>query len=223
MPYRALLLDVDGTLLDSNGPHAHAWAEVLTAEGFPTDFATVRPLIGMGGDKIVPLLTGLDPESPRAKAIGERRAALFKEKYLPEVQPFPRVRQLIERIRGEQLRIVVATSAKKAELDPLLELAGVADLLPERTSSDDAERSKPDPDIVLAALRTAGARSEQAVLLGDTPYDVLAAARAGVDTIALRCGGFSDAQLGGAIMLYDDPAELLARYDSSPLGRITPR
>jgi HAD superfamily hydrolase (TIGR01509 family) len=218
-PLRGVLLDVDGTLLDSNDAHARAWVDVLGAEGFPCDLAVVRPLIGMGGDKIVPFLTHLPAKSERAEAIGARRSARFKATYFPTVRPFPAVRALIERLRADALAIVVATSAKKSELDELLGRAEVGDLVDARVTADDAEHSKPDPDIVRAALAKAELAPYEAILLGDTPYDVEAAAQAGVDAVALRCGGFTDGQLAGAVAVYRDPADLLAAYDASPFAR----
>ena len=213
-----VLLDVDGTLVDSNDAHARAWVEILRQHGFPVELAHVRRLIGKGGDKIVPELTGLAPESARAVKIGRERAQLFKEEYLPRIRPFPRVRALLLRMRHEGLRIVVASSAKAEELDPLLALTEAAALIENRASSDDADRSKPDPDIVAAALRAAQRDARDAIMLGDTPYDVAAATSAGVRIIALRCGGFDAASLAGAVALYKDPADLLAHYETSPLG-----
>jgi HAD superfamily hydrolase (TIGR01509 family) len=210
---RGVLLDVDGTLVDSNDAHAHAWVDVLARHGITVAYARVRPLIGMGGDKILPYVAHIDAHSPRGEAISAERVRIFRETYLPQVRAFPGAQALVERLRGDGLQIVVATSAKKEELQPLLALAGVEDLIDAQTSSDEAARSKPDPDIVAAALRKGHLGPTEAVLLGDTPYDVEAAAQAGVDTVAFRSGGFSDAQLTGAIAIYDDPAELLARWD----------
>jgi phosphoglycolate phosphatase-like HAD superfamily hydrolase len=122
-------------------------------------------------------------------------------------------------MRDEGLKLVVASSAKEDELTPLLEKAGTADLIEKKTSSDDAENSKPDPDIVKAALDRSGLAPDEVVMLGDTPYDIEAASRAGVRAVALRSGGWKDRDLSGAIAAYDDPADLLAHYDSSPLKR----
>ena len=214
-PRRGILLDVDGTLVDSNDAHARAWVDVLARHGVRVDYARVRPLIGMGGDKILPVLAHVDAHSPTGEAIAAERLRLFRERYFPAVCAFAGVRALVERMRRDGLRIVVATSAKDAELQPLLALADVEDLIDAKTSSDDAARSKPDPDLVQAALRKAELGPSEAVLPGDAPYDVEAAAQAGVDTVALRSGGFSDGQLAGAIAIYDDPADLLAHWDEA--------
>lgn len=216
---RAVLVDVDGTLIDSNDAHARAWVEAFREFGRGAELERVRALIGKGGDKIMPEVIGVDSESPEGKRIGECRSELFRERYLPELKPFPRARALIERMRADGLRLVVATSAKKDEMEALLEIAGVSDLLTERTSSDDAEESKPDGDIVAAALARAGVAPHEALMLGDTPYDVEAARRTRVETVALRSGGWDDAALAGALAIYDDPNDLLARYADSPFVR----
>ena len=215
---RAAILDVDGTLIDTNDAHAHAWVDELHELGFDVAFVEARRLIGMGGDKVLPRLTGIEEESDRGQEIKERRGEIFRERYLPGCRPFPCARELLERMKDDGLALVVASSASREDLGKLLKAAGVADLIEERTSSSDADESKPDPDIVQAALDSAGCAPAEAVMLGDTPYDVEASGRAGVPCIALRCGGWGDAELAGAVAIYDDPADLLARYQESPLA-----
>jgi HAD superfamily hydrolase (TIGR01509 family) len=217
--YRVAVLDVDGTLIDSNDAHARAWEEVGREFGIEIPFHRVRPLIGMGGDKVLPMLTGLEEGDPRGERITTRRGEIFRERHLPALRPFPGARDLLVRMRDEGLARVVATSASEDDLEALLERAGVRDLVEDATSASDAESSKPDPDVVAAAVRKAGHPPHQVVMLGDTPYDVQACRAAGVDCIALRCGGWSDADLAGAMAVYADPADLLSRYDESPLGR----
>jgi len=217
---RTVLLDVDGTLIDSNDGHARAWVGALRAHGYVVPFEQVRPLIGMGGDKLMPALTGLDPKSAEAERIGETRSELFLDEELRSLQPTRGARSLLEHLLGVGFELVVATSAKDDEVRALLEQAGVSDLIQLASSADDAERSKPDPDIVQAALRLSGSQAAHSAMLGDTPYDVEAAARARVPAIALRCGGWwDDAALARAMALYDDPADLLAHFDDSPLAR----
>jgi phosphoglycolate phosphatase-like HAD superfamily hydrolase len=214
-----VLLDIDGTLIDSNDAHARAWVDALRTHGYVIPFEEVRPLIGMGGDKLVPTLTGLDPESGEAKRLSETRSTLFLKRELPTLRPTKGARALLERLSSIGMELVIATSAKSGEVQALLEQAGVADLIPLASSSDDADRSKPDPDIVQAALRMSGSLAAHSVMIGDTPYDVEASTRARVPSIALRCGGWwSDDALRGATAIYDDPAELLARLEESPIG-----
>lgn len=218
---RAVLLDVDGTLIDSNDAHARAWVDVCREFGHEVEFAHARRLIGMGGDKVLPELTGITEESDEGEAIKERRGEIFREEYLRTLKPFPHARELLERFRAEGLTLVVATSASKEDMGGLLKQAGIADLMDEKTSSSDAEESKPDPDIVEAALESAGVEPDEALMLGDTPYDVEAARRAGVRCVAVRCGGWGDEELGDAVAVYDDPADLLRRYAESPFARGT--
>jgi HAD superfamily hydrolase (TIGR01509 family) len=214
-----VLLDIDGTLLDSNDAHAQSWVEVLRRHGYDIPFERVRPLIGKGTDKLLPELAGLDPESRLGKEISEERKALFLRDYLPRLRPTRGARALVERLRREGFRLVVATSSSEDELTLLLRQAQVDDLIEQATTSDEVERSKPDPDVVCAALAKGKLRPETAIMLGDTPYDIEAAGRAGVATIAFRCGGWwDDKALAGALAIYDDPAALLADFERSPLA-----
>ncbi|HVG20348.1 MAG TPA: HAD hydrolase-like protein, partial [Blastocatellia bacterium] len=136
---RGVILDVDGTLVDSNDAHAHAWVEALAEHDIEVEFEKVRSLVGMGGDKLLPEVSGIEEETPEGESISKRRGEIFKQRYLPKLKAFPSARELLRRMRDEGLKLVVASSAKADELDPLLELAGAADLVEEKTSSDDAE------------------------------------------------------------------------------------
>jgi HAD superfamily hydrolase (TIGR01549 family) len=216
---RVAVLDVDGTLIDSNDAHARAWVETGDELGSPIDFAEVRRLIGMGGDKVLPRLTGVEEESAEGERWSERRGEIFRSRHLDSLRPFPHTRDLLQRLKDDGYRLVVASSASEEDLELLLEQAGVADLVEERTSSSDADASKPEPDIVEAALESAGVDAAEAIMLGDTPYDVEACLRAGVRIVALRSGGWDDIGLEGAVAVYDDPADLLRHYDSSPFAR----
>jgi len=217
--YQGVLLDVDGTLVDSNDAHARSWVRALRDHGYDVAYDEIRERIGKGGDKILLELIGLDEDDPKSKAISDDRAVIFLRDELPNVRPFPHSRALLERMKEGGLKLVVASSAKRDELEKLLAIVGADDLIEGATSSDDAAKSKPDPHIVEAALKQIGLPAGRVVMLGDTPYDVESAARAGVGVIAMRCGGWDDADLKGALAVYDDPADLLARYDASPLSR----
>lgn len=218
MGARAVIFDVDGTLVDSNDAHAAAWRDVLEEFGIERDFAAVRRLIGMGGDKLLPTLTGISSESELGKRIVERRGRRFRDEYLRVVRPFPGVRALLDRIAGDGFRLGVASSAKEDELNALLDVAGVTDLVHRQTSSDDVDSSKPDPDAINAALAKLHVEPGAATMVGDTPYDVEAAARAGVPVIALRCGGWPDGDLAGARAIFDDASHLLAGYAPEIFG-----
>ena len=215
---QGVLLDVDGTLVDSNDAHAHAWVKALAEAGVKAEFSRVRRLIGKGGDKLLPEVSGIEADSSKGKAISERRAAIFKAEWLPKLEAFPQARELLKRMKARGLRLAVASSAKEDELGPLLRVCGAEWLVEASTSSDDADSSKPDPDIVHAALGQLKLPPGRVLLLGDTPYDIEAAKKAGVGTVALRCGGWDDAGLAGAVAVYADPADLLARFDASPFA-----
>ena len=219
MKLAGVLLDVDGTLIDSNPAHARAWVEALTEFGYAATVDQMIRLIGMGGDKIIPKVTGLEPESAQAKELTGRRMEIFSKKYLPTLRAFPGAHELIGRFTQDGLRTVVATSANSDELNALLEQTGLDELIDRKTSSSDADRSKPDPDIIAAALERGHLARERVLMVGDTPYDVEAARRARIRAIALRCGGWNDDALSGALAIYDDPRALLVAYERSPFRR----
>lgn len=216
---KAVLFDVDGTLVDSNDAHAAAWVKAFTEHGITVDPALVRRSIGMGGDKLMPKVSGIEESSPRGEAIAKRRGEIFSNEWLPALKPFKGADKLVAAIKARGLTAVAASSAQKDELQTLLALAGAEWLMDASTSSDDADESKPAPDILEAALARARASAADAIMIGDTPYDVEASRRAGVMVIAFRCGGWGDADLAGAVATYDGPWDLLARIDDSPLGR----
>lgn len=215
----AVLLDVDGTLIDSNDAHARAWVDVGDEFGHDIEFGRVRWLVGMGGDRVLPELTGIEEETDEGTKILDRRGEIFRERYLPRLSAFPAAHELLGRLRDDGVELVIATSASEKDLRALLKQARLEDLIDDSTNSDEAESSKPAPDIVQAALDKAGVPASRAVMLGDTPYDVKAAERAGVRIIGLRCGGWSDRELKGAAEVYQDPADLLGNYDASILSR----
>ena len=215
---KAVLFDVDGTLVDSNEAHTAAWVQAFSEFNIAVDPDKVRRCIGMGGDKLMPTVVGMTADSPLGSRVSERRGEIFTSEFLPHLKPFRDAGALVAAVKARGLTAVAASSAKKDELTGLLKVAGAESLMDATTSSDDAEESKPDPDIIIAALKRAGARAQEAVMIGDTPYDLEAASRAGVQMIAFRCGGWRDDHLRGAAEIYDGPWDLLARIDESLLG-----
>ncbi len=219
MALLGVILDVDGTLVLSNDIHAQAWVEAFDAYGYTIAFDQVRPLIGEGGDQVIPqLVTELNSKDGTGKQIADRRKELILKKFGSDLTPTKGARSLVEKMRSQGLNLIVASSATEEEMDLLLKVAQVDDLLSEFVTSSDAQESKPAPDIVEAALEKAHLAADQTVMLGDAPYDIESAAQAGVGVIAFRTGGFSDEQLSGAVAIYDDPADLLRQYDQSPLS-----
>lgn len=214
---KAILFDVDGTLVNSNDAHAHAWVRAFAEHGITVPFDAVRRLIGMGGDKLMPRVSHLTEESEEGAEIANRRKEIFKDECLPKLKPLRGAADLVAAIKARGLTAVAASSAKKEELQPLLKIAGASSLMDAATSSDDAEESKPDPDIVTAALHRAKAAPDEALMIGDTPYDIQAARRAGVRVVAFRSGGWDDVDLNGAIAIYDGPWDLLQQLNDSPL------
>ncbi len=216
---KVVLVDVDGTLVDSNDGHARAWVRALSAHGYSCEFDAIRPMIGKGGDKVLLELAGLDEESAQAKAILNTRKATFAREELPHIIATPGAAKLLSALRAAGLKVVVATSAAGDESRAILEQAGLENLFDSQATSSDAQDSKPDPDIIHAALRKAGVVPSEVVMLGDTPYDIAAAMKAGVPCVALRCGGWwNNADLAGAAGIFSDPAELLAHVDQSLIG-----
>jgi HAD superfamily hydrolase (TIGR01509 family) len=215
----AVLFDVDGTLIDSNDAHARAWVAAFAEAGYDVPFERVRPLIGMGGDRLLPAaVPGLSDDREPGQTIAARRAAFFKERELAAIRPARGARELLEAVRSRGVLVVVATSSKKADLDDLLACGDLAPLVDVASTSDDAQESKPAPDIVEAALAKAGVDARNAVLVGDTRYDIEAAHRAGVACVALRCGGNDPATLRDADAIYDDPAVLSGALDRPPFA-----
>ena len=210
MDWRGVLLDVDGTLVDSNDAHAHAWVEVLANHGHDVAFARVRSLIGMGGDRLVELVTGIPKDSDENSAIGDERSQRFRDKWLASVRPLPGSRDLVLALRACGLAYALASAAKAEELSPLLEIADLADLVEHaaRTTSSEVDASKPAPDVVEAALAKLPVERARVVMIGDTPYDVRAARDAGLAFIGVTSGGWPADALAGALRIASGPAEL---------------
>lgn len=213
---KAILFDIDGTLVDSNNFHILAWAEVLHAAGHDFPLSELHEQIGKGADNYVQALLP-DASDEEAERLGEEHGRIFREHYFARLKPFPGARDLLARCKAEGLTVVLATSASAGELDRHLDVLDARDLIDGATNADDVGCSKPCPDLFEAALKKAGVGADQALVVGDTPYDVEAASAAGLKTVAVRYGLFRDEQLRNAVAIYDDVADLLARFDDSPL------
>jgi HAD superfamily hydrolase (TIGR01509 family) len=218
---RAAIFDMDGTLIDSVDQHALAWQDVFREFGHEIPYKKIRDQIGKGSDQFLPVFLSRTEVHESGERIADRRTEIFMQTYLPQVKPFPKVRELFERLIADGVRVALASSAKSDELETFKKIAGIEDLVPVETSSDDAERSKPFPDIFEAALRKLhDVKAHDAIALGDTPYDAQAAAKAGIRTIGFLCGGWPEEELrrAGCFAIYRDPAHLLANYDTSPFA-----
>ncbi|HEX8366888.1 MAG TPA: HAD family hydrolase [Allosphingosinicella sp.] len=209
----AVLFDVDGTLVDSNDLHATAWLEAFRHFGIVLPYERVRGQIGKGGDNLIPSLLPDDIADRLHEEIETFRSELFRRDYLPRSRPFPGAADLLRRLHDEDAKLVLATSSRQEELDFHIDRLGCRELLTATTSRDDVEHSKPCPDIFEAALDKARPlNGGLAVVVGDTPWDMAAAAKLGVPAIAVRCGGFPDRELGGAAAIYDGPLDLIEAF-----------
>lgn len=221
MQIKAILFDIDGTLIDSNDMHVLAWEEAFAGIGTSFDRHVLHDQIGKGTDMLVPtLLPDLD-EAAQEK-LGDAHGSIFKAKFLSEAKPFPQAHDLLAFAHGRGQQVVLASSASSAELDHYLDLLGARDLVDATTSSDDVKQTKPAPDIFATALaKLPGISAGEAIVVGDTPYDIEAARKCGIAAVAVRSGKFADEvlQAAGAVAIYDDAAALLADYEASPLGR----
>lgn len=219
---QAVIFDIDGTLLDSVDLHARAWQEAFQHFGHEISFDQIRSQIGKGGDQLMPVFLSEEELKDIGKKLQEYRARLFKKKYLRQVKAFPKVRELFEKIKSNGQQIALASSARGDELKDYERIANIEDLVEVETSSADAEKSKPHPDIFEAALDRLGqkVKTEDAIVIGDSPHDAEGAKRAGLRTVGVRCGGFPEAALrqAGCIAIYDGPEDLLRHFDESPLG-----
>lgn len=213
-----VILEVDGTLVASNAAHARSWVDVAAERGVTVPFERMRNLLGMGVDKLIAAIFALAPGDPEAARIVRRRGEIFRDVYLHELRATRGAKALVDKLASEKVEVVVASSAGSGELGALLAIARVQGLGAHATSADDVARMKGDQDLVRAALAELGTAPRDTVMIGDTAYDIEAASKVGVGTIALRSGGFSDDDLSGALAIYDDPADLVASWEDSPLG-----
>ena len=218
---RAAIFDLDGTLVDSNELHVLAWQETFRHFGKEIPIERLREQIGKGGDQYLPVFLNEIEMREFGKQADEYRGKIFKEKYLSQVRAFPNVRELFERVRSEGKKIALASSGKEDEVRHYEKLAGIEGLADSMTTADQVAHSKPRSDVFIAALRTLGSLPPQeAIAIGDTPYDVEAAKKIELPIIGLLCGGFSEDVLRdeGACAIFRDPADLLERYYQSPLA-----
>lgn len=214
----AVLIDLDGTLVDSNEYHVDTWDQVFTENGHTVAREAIRGQIGKGGDLLVPTLLP-DTDEALQEQLTHHHGVIFKQLFLDRVRPFPGATPLVERVHAAGIKVVLASSASAIELDHYGKLLRIEHLVDERTTIDDVATSKPAPDIFAEAARKAGVDPADAIVIGDTPFDIEGATAAGIRTIAVRSGGFTDDALAGAIAIYDDVSALLADFDASPLSR----
>lgn len=210
---QAMLLDIDGTLVDSNEKHAHCWIEAFAHFGRNVEWETVRGQIGKGGDLLVPDTLNAKEMLEFGEPLKKYRGELWKQRYMRSVEPFPGVVEAIQAIAARGIRVALASSSNPDEVEYYVQLLGVGDLLEGTTSKEDAQFSKPSPEIFQAALERVDADPARTFAVGDTPYDILAAHRIPVPVIAVRCGGFAEELLKKAEFVFDDLPALTRELD----------
>jgi len=217
----AVLCDIDGTLVQSNWLHAAAWKDAFAQLNIDLPLEDVRRQIGKGGDELIPVFIPWWKRKAVEQPLKKYREFLFRDQYLCQVKPFPKVRELIQRMKQAGIKVSLASSAHQREIEDYKRIANIEDIIEESSSSDDANRSKPHPDIFEATLKKLGVEAKNALALGDTPYDAEAAGKANVWTVGVMTGGWTEAELlaAGCIEVYRDVAELLENFEHSAFVR----
>lgn len=218
---KAVLCDMDGTLVQSNWLHAAAWRDAFSAMGIELDLEEVRRQIGKGGEELIPVFVPWWKRKWVEQPLKRYREYVFKSEYMSQVRPIPGAREVMEKMREAGITVALASSAKKNELGTYKRIAQIEDLVEEETSADDADRAKPHPDIFQAALDRLGLEPHDALALGDTPWDAEAAGKAGVSTVGVTTGGWSKEDLmdAGCVEVWKDVGELARNFDSSIFAR----
>lgn len=212
----AVLFDVDGTLVDTNWFHTLSWWRTFLKAGEDVPMSKIHPLIGMGSDQLVKTLLGEERDDLKESHSGEF------EPFMKEIHAFPGARDLLRAVSERSTMVVLCTSAKEDHLEPMLDELDAMDAVDEIVNADDVDKSKPAPDVFSAALEKSGLDAANCIVLGDTRWDVEAASKVGLETVCVLTGGSSREQLleAGAVAVYEDVAELLAKLDDSPLRRV---
>ena len=218
---KALLCDIDGTLVQSNWLHAEAWQVAFRGLGIEIELEEIRRQIGKGGDELVPVFVPWWKRKHIKEPLDEYRKFVFQTDYLKRVKPIPRAKEFLERLNKEGIRLSLASSASKEDLTIYKKIVGMEHLIEEESSADDAKQSKPHPDIFQATLKRLRLKPEETLALGDTPYDAEAAGKAGIWTIGVETGEWSREELlaAGCVAVYKDVGELLDCFAQSPLLR----
>ena len=216
---KAVLCDIDGTLVDSNWLHAEAWQRAFAEMGIALDREDVRRQIGKGGDELIPVFVSWWKRDAVEEPLKRYREWIFREDFLAQVKALPKVQEFAEELKRRGIRFALASSSKKADLEDYQRIMQVEDLVDEATSADDVDRAKPHPDVFSAALKRLGLKAKECIALGDTPYDAEAAGKAGLRTIGVETGGWTHDELmdAGCVEVYESVAQLLERIDESAI------
>jgi len=207
---KAFFFEVDGTLIDSNSAHTLSWQRAFESNlsrHYP--YARIRRLIGMPGNALIPMLSGIQENSPEGQKTSRSHSEIFLKKYLNSVKAFPQARELLQALQSADIKVAATTSLKRGEMEKLLHQVGLLGSFDLAIPIDDTEEAGPKRSTIACALEKLQLQPKEAYLVADSPYDIEAAAALGVDTLAVRCGGWDDESLAHALRIYDDPADLL--------------
>lgn len=213
---KAVIFDVDGTLVDSVDFHAQAWQKAFQKYGYDIPFEELRNQIGKGSEYIIPEFISEKEYKEKGEDISNYRKEYYQENLLSQVKPFEKVPELFKRLKTDGIKVVLASSAREGTLEYYQDLLKIDDLADGATSKDDVDQSKPEPDIFKAALsKLDGVTVEDAIVVGDSPYDAQAASKMNLRTIGVLCGGFPEKILrdAGCMEIYKDPADILDNYE----------
>ena len=218
---KAVLCDIDGTLVQSNWLHAEAWQRAFAEMNIVLEREEVRRQIGKGGDELIPVFVPWWKRDAVEEPLKTYREFLFRTEFLPQVKPLPRIREFAEELKRREIKLALASSSKKRDLEDYKRIMHLEDLLDEATSADDVDRAKPHPDVFSATLKRLGLKAKDCIALGDTPYDAESAGKAGLRTIGVETGGWTHEELmaAGCVEVYQSVAELLERLDESAIMR----
>ena len=218
---KAVLCDIDGTLVESNWLHAEAWQRAFAEIGILLDRETVRRQIGKGGDELIPVFVPWWKRDAVEEPLKAYREWLFRADFLSRVRALPKAREFAEELKRRGIRFALASSAKKNDLEDYKRIMHVEDLVDDATSADDVDRAKPHPDVFSATLKRLGLKAKDCIALGDTPYDAESAGKAGLRTIGVETGGWTQGELmdAGCVEVYASVADLLERIDESAILR----
>jgi len=211
---QGILFDIDGTLTDSNDIHARCWIEAFEHFDKKIEWEVMRHQMGKGGDLLVPDLLNAREMQRFGEELQKHRGKIFKKKYMKTIQPFPRIKELLADLHGRGVKLALASSSNPDEVEYYTGLLGIDDLIEVSTSKGDAKFSKPSPEIFEAALEQLGSDPERTLVVGDTPYDILAAHRTALPIAAVLAGGFERALLKKAEFIFDDVEELVRKIDT---------
>jgi HAD superfamily hydrolase (TIGR01509 family) len=219
---KAVLCDIDGTLVESNWLHAAAWRNAFAVADIVVDLEDARRQIGKGGDELIPVFVPWWKRKAIEEPLKAYRQFIFRKDYLHQVKPFPKVRELLERMKEKRNSNISRLFSTQKRARCLQKIANIEDFVEESSSADDAKRSKPHPDIFEATLKKLGLSPKEVLALGDTPYDAEAAGKASILTVGVTTGGWSEKELlhAGCIEVYKDVEDLLANFERSAFYKI---